>query len=71
MLFDEFHERSIHADIAMALARESQQVLRNDLRILVMSATLDVAALKGVLGYRKAITNSINKRSMDRIKVHT
>ncbi|MEZ5009501.1 MAG: DEAD/DEAH box helicase [Chitinophagales bacterium] len=49
VIFDEFHERSIHADIAMALARESQQVLRPDLRILVMSATLDMPQLSAML----------------------
>ena len=36
VVFDEFHERSIHADVAMALCREAQQVLRPDLRIMVM-----------------------------------
>src|SRR5690606_22864762 len=41
ILFDEFHERNLHADLAFALARQIQQVLRHDLRILVMSATLD------------------------------
>ena len=40
VIFDEFHERSIHADVAMALAREAQQTLRPDLRLLAMSATL-------------------------------
>ena len=45
VIFDEFHERSIHADVALALCRESQQVLRPDLRILIMSATLNVAQL--------------------------
>lgn len=41
IIFDEFHERSLQADLALALSRESQQVLREDLRILIMSATLD------------------------------
>ncbi|MBY0491769.1 MAG: ATP-dependent helicase HrpB [Gemmatimonadaceae bacterium] len=41
VLFDEFHERSLHADLGLALVLESQQVLRDDLRVLVMSATLD------------------------------
>ncbi len=41
VIFDEFHERSIHADLALALTREIQSVLRPDLRILVMSATLE------------------------------
>src|SRR5690606_23810980 len=41
ILFDEFHERSLHADLAFVLARQVQQVLREDLRMLIMSATLD------------------------------
>lgn len=49
VIFDEFHERSIHADVAMALCRESQQVLRSDLRIIVMSATLDIPNLTELL----------------------
>jgi ATP-dependent helicase HrpB len=49
VIFDEFHERSIHADVAMALCREAQQVLRPDLRIMVMSATLNMPQLKAVL----------------------
>lgn len=49
VVFDEFHERSIHADVAMALCREAQQVLRPDLRILVMSATLDMLELSKTL----------------------
>ncbi|WP_207535126.1 ATP-dependent helicase HrpB [Desertivirga arenae] len=50
VIFDEFHERSIHADLALALCRETQQILRPDLRILVMSATLDLANLPQMLG---------------------
>ncbi|MCH2225850.1 MAG: DEAD/DEAH box helicase, partial [Crocinitomicaceae bacterium] len=49
VIFDEFHERSIHADIAMALCRQSQEVLRPDLRIMVMSATLDMPELSRLL----------------------
>lgn len=49
VIFDEFHERSIHADLALALCRESQQVLRPDLRILIMSATLDMPQLTALL----------------------
>jgi len=41
IIFDEFHERSIHADLGLALCREIQQVLRPDLKMLIMSATLD------------------------------
>jgi len=46
VIFDEFHERSIFADVSLALAIESQSVLRPDLRLLVMSATLDIPDLQ-------------------------
>lgn len=49
VIFDEFHERNIHADVAMALCREAQQLLRPDLRIMVMSATLDMQQLSSLL----------------------
>ncbi|MDH5610822.1 MAG: ATP-dependent helicase HrpB, partial [Cyclobacteriaceae bacterium] len=49
VIFDEFHERSIHADVALALCREAQQVLRPDLRIVVMSATLNMPQLTQLL----------------------
>lgn len=49
IIFDEFHERSIHADIALALTRETQSVLREDLRILVMSATINTELLTDLL----------------------
>lgn len=45
VIFDEFHERSIHADLSLALCRESQQILRPDLRLLIMSATLNADAI--------------------------
>ena len=50
LIFDEFHERSLDADLGLALALDVQSALRPDLRILVMSATLDAARLKTVLG---------------------
>src|SRR6478736_5934410 len=50
VLFDEFHERSLDADIGLALARDAQTGLREDLRILVMSATLDGARVAKLLG---------------------
>ena len=50
MLFDEFHERSLDADLGLALARDAQTGLREDLRILVMSATLDGARIAKMLG---------------------
>ena len=49
IIFDEYHERSIHADVALALARESQSILREDLRILIMSATLNTVELVDLL----------------------
>ena len=50
VIFDEFHERSLDADLGLALAREVQQGLREDLRILVMSATIDGARIARLLG---------------------
>ncbi|UPJ62954.1 ATP-dependent helicase HrpB [Bradyrhizobium sp. 191] len=50
ILFDEFHERSLDADLGLALARDAQTGLREDLRILVMSATLDGARVAKLLG---------------------
>lgn len=49
VIFDEFHERSLNADLALALCREAQQVLRPDLRILIMSATLNMPQLTSLL----------------------
>ena len=57
VIFDEFHERSLHADLALALCREAQQVLREDLRILIMSATLDGEKLSSLLGNAPIITS--------------
>ncbi len=50
VLFDEFHERSIDADLGLALARDAQQGLREDLKLLVMSATIDGARVAQLLG---------------------
>ena len=50
VLFDEFHERSLDADLGLALARDAQTGLRENLRILVMSATLDGARVANLLG---------------------
>jgi ATP-dependent helicase HrpB len=50
VIFDEFHERNLHSEVALALCREIQQVLRPDLRILLMSATIDAEQLSGLLG---------------------
>lgn len=50
LIFDEFHERNLQADLALTLSLQVQQVLRDDLRILIMSATLDGDRLSEVLG---------------------
>lgn len=49
VIFDEFHERSIHADLSLALTLESQSVLREDLKVLIMSATLNTVAISKLL----------------------
>ena len=49
VIFDEFHERSLDADLGLALAHDTQRLLREDLRLLVMSATLDGAAVARLL----------------------
>ncbi|WP_337183413.1 ATP-dependent helicase HrpB [Shinella sp.] len=55
VLFDEFHERSLDADFGLALALDVQAALREDLRLLVMSATLDVARVSALLDNPPAI----------------
>ncbi|MBC7668995.1 MAG: ATP-dependent helicase HrpB [Gemmatimonadaceae bacterium] len=50
VIFDEFHERSLDADLGLALARDAQGLVREDLKILVMSATLDGARISALLG---------------------
>ena len=57
VLFDEFHERSLDADLGLALARDAQIGLREDLRILVMSATLDGARVAKLLGEAPVIAS--------------
>lgn len=49
VIFDEFHERNIHADLGLALCRQAQALFRPDLRLLVMSATLDAEPLGKLL----------------------
>jgi ATP-dependent helicase HrpB len=49
VIFDEFHERSIHADLSLALTLESQTLLQEDLKLLVMSATLNTTAISKLL----------------------
>jgi ATP-dependent helicase HrpB len=56
IIFDEFHERSIHADLGLALCREVQE-LRTDLKIIVMSATLDIQPLSRLLNNAPVISS--------------
>jgi len=56
VIFDEFHERSLHADLALALCREAQLLLRPDLRIMIMSATLNMPQLTALLKAPVAIS---------------
>ncbi len=57
VIFDEFHERSIHADLGLALALQTQAVLRSELRILVMSATLEGGPVSALLGDSPIVTS--------------
>ena len=57
VLFDEFHERGLETDLALALCREAQAALREDLRLLVMSATLEGAPIAKLLGDAPIITS--------------
>lgn len=71
VIFDEFHERSIQADLGLALCLESQSVLRPDLRLLVMSATLEVEPIAKILGGAPVIksegrTYPVETRYIDR-----
>lgn len=57
VLFDEFHERSLDGDLGLALALDAQGALREDLRIIVMSATIDGARVASILGEAREITS--------------
>lgn len=58
ILFDEFHERSLQADLALALSCQIQQELRPDLRLMIMSATLDGEMLSAKLNHAPVITST-------------
>lgn len=45
LIFDEFHERSINSDLALALARQTQEIIRPDLKLIIMSATIDASSI--------------------------
>ncbi len=57
VIFDEFHERSLDADLGLAFARDAQTVLRDDLRLLVMSATLDGERVLELLPAARSFTS--------------
>ena len=57
LIFDEFHERNLNSDLGLALALESQSVLREDLKILVMSATLDAEPVARLMGEAPILTS--------------
>lgn len=57
VIFDEFHERSLHADLALALCLQSQSFLRPDLKLLIMSATMDAAAISLKVGNAPIVTS--------------
>ncbi|HEX6041564.1 ATP-dependent helicase HrpB [Longimicrobium sp.] len=57
VIFDEFHERSLHADLGLALTLQSRALLRDDLRVLVMSATLDGGPVAALLGDAPVVTS--------------
>jgi ATP-dependent helicase HrpB len=57
VVFDEFHERSVHADLGLALTLQTQELVRPELRLLVMSATLDGLAVAALLGHAPIVTS--------------
>lgn len=71
VIFDEFHERSLHADLGLALCLQSRALFREDLRIAVMSATLDASPVAELLGDARIIHSEgrmypVQTRYMDR-----
>lgn len=65
VIFDEFHERSLDADLSLALVKESQEILRDDLKILVMSATLDSEPIADYLGNCSILTSEGKSYSVE------
>ncbi len=55
--FDEFHERSIHTDLALALCLDARRTIREDLKVLVMSATMECAPVSALLGGAPAVSS--------------
>lgn len=69
VIFDEFHERHLHGDLALALALDSAQGFAEDLRIAVMSATMDIQALSNLLGNAPVISSQGKTWPIDTIYV--
>jgi len=67
IIFDEFHERSLHADLSLTLALESQSILRQDLKLLIMSATLNTNALQALLPKAPLLTSEGRSFPVERI----
>ena len=67
IIFDEFHERSLHADLSLALSLQSQEVIRDDLKILIMSATLNASAISTLLGDAPVITSEGKSYAVEQI----
>jgi len=67
VIFDEFHERSLHADLGLALCLEVQQALRDDLRLLLMSATLETDDLSKHLGDIKQFHCDVRQHAVETV----
>ena len=65
VIFDEFHERSLHADLGLALCLDVQREVREDLRLLLMSATLDGDALCSHLGVRSPVSCQVRQHPVE------
>ena len=57
VIFDEFHERNLQTDLGLALTRQCQDILREDLKLVIMSATLDAEAVAALLGEAPVVTS--------------
>src|SRR6185369_7124225 len=71
VIFDELHERGLETDLAFALVREAQQALREDLRVIAMSATLDAGPVAERLGAAPLVESAgrmfpVETRHLDR-----
>ncbi len=67
LIFDEFHERNLHGDLALALSLQSQELLRDDLKLLVMSATLNAERVSELMHNAPIITSEGRSFPVDNI----